>query len=72
MSELTDEQKNLFNTYFDSLTDSERTHIMSHFDKGTECCIIFAEDKFIACNYVLPKEYVVLVQTEYWTLGTIK
>lgn len=71
MAELTDKQKKLFDTYFESLKDSDRDHLMSHFDKGTECCIVFG-DKFISCNFVLPQEYVILVQTEYWQIGTIK
>lgn len=70
---MTPEQKTVFKTIFNGLSQTNRDHIMSYFDKMEMCIVEYEHKKFIACHMGVAEScYIVLGQNEYWSFGEMK
>lgn len=68
---MSEEQKIEFKTIYKNLSQDQRDHLMSSFDKMESCFIEYETGKFIGCH-LGAVEYEILGQNEFWSFGLLR
>lgn len=70
---MNDEQKVEFKAIYNSLTQEQKDHLMSNFDRMESCILEYDSGKFLGCHLAaVESHYLIKGQSEFWAYGFLK